>query len=39
MSKLSFVFTKKAVADLEEIWQYTADNWSVAQADRLRLYI
>ena len=29
MSKLSFIITKKAVADIEEIWKYTADNWSV----------
>jgi len=34
MSKLSFVITKKAIADLEEIWQYTVDSWSVAQAER-----
>jgi toxin ParE1/3/4 len=34
MNKLSFVITKKAVADLEEIWQYTVENWSEAQAER-----
>jgi toxin ParE1/3/4 len=29
-----FVISKKAVADLEEIWLYTAKQWSVEQADR-----
>lgn len=27
-------FTKKAVEDLSDIWNYTADNWSELQADR-----
>ena len=26
--------TPSAVADLEEIWLYTADTWSIAQANR-----
>ena len=29
-----FVITRKAVTDLEGIWLYTAQNWSVEQADR-----
>lgn len=27
-------FTKSAVDDLTEIWNYTADNWSENQADK-----
>lgn len=34
MKPLSFVITKKAVSDLEEIWLYTVEKWSVEQADR-----
>ena len=34
MKKLPYVITKKAIADLEEIWLYTAGTWSVTQADR-----
>lgn len=34
MKALPFVITKKAVADLEEIWLYTVEKWSVEQADR-----
>lgn len=34
MKPLPFVISKKAVADLEEIWLYTVENWSVRQADR-----
>jgi len=34
MKSLPYVITKKAVADLEEIWLYTVKNWSVTQADR-----
>ncbi len=34
MKAFPFVISKKAVADLEEIWFYTADKWSVGQADR-----
>lgn len=29
-----FVITKKAVADLEEIWLNTVEKWSIEQADR-----
>jgi toxin ParE1/3/4 len=34
MKVLPFVISKKAVADLEEIWLYTVEKWSVNQADR-----
>ena len=39
MRPLPYVFSKKAVIDLEEIWLYTAEHWSVAQADRYYLLI
>jgi toxin ParE1/3/4 len=29
-----FVLSKKAVSDLEEIWLYTVEKWSMEQADR-----
>lgn len=29
-----FILSKKAVEDLSEIWEYTVQNWSEAQADR-----
>jgi len=34
MKVLPYVISKKAIADLEEIWLYTADKWSIDQADR-----
>ena len=34
MKALAYVISKKAVSDLEEIWLYTVEKWSVAQADR-----
>ena len=34
MKTLPFVISKKAVSDLEEIWLYTVESWSVEQADR-----
>ena len=34
MKTLAFVISKKAVSDLEEIWLYTVEKWSVEQADR-----
>lgn len=34
MKVLPYVISKKAISDLEEIWLYTADKWSVEQADR-----
>src|SRR5687768_8697318 len=30
----TYVISKKAVSDLEEIWLYTVEKWSVGQADR-----
>ena len=34
MKKLRFFISKKTVADLEQIWLYTVERWSVDQADR-----
>ena len=34
MKQLPYVISKKAVSDLEAIWLYTVDKWSVVQADR-----
>jgi toxin ParE1/3/4 len=34
MKVLPYVISRKAVSDLEEIWLYTLENWSLAQADR-----
>ncbi len=34
MKPLPYVISKKAISDLEEIWLYTAEKWSIAQADR-----
>jgi toxin ParE1/3/4 len=34
MKALPFVISKKAVSDLEKIWLYTLEKWSVEQADR-----
>ncbi|MCY7311148.1 MAG: type II toxin-antitoxin system RelE/ParE family toxin [Bacteroidota bacterium] len=34
MKLLPFVISKKAVSDLEEIWLYAVEKWSVEQADR-----
>src|SRR5664279_4187819 len=34
MKTLPYVISKKAITDLEEIWLYTADKWSIDQADR-----
>ena len=34
MKSLSFVISKKAIADLQEIWLYTVEKWSAEQADR-----
>ena len=34
MKALPYRISKKAVADLDEIWHYTARKWSVAQTDR-----
>ena len=34
MKALPYVISKKAVSDLEDIWLYTVDKWSIEQADR-----
>ena len=34
MKPLPFAISKKAVADLEEIWLYTVEKWFADQADR-----
>jgi toxin ParE1/3/4 len=34
MKSLPYVISKKAVSDLEEIWAYTVEKWSINQADR-----
>ena len=34
MKPLNYVISKKAILDLEEIWLYTVDKWSIEQADR-----
>jgi toxin ParE1/3/4 len=34
MKALPFAISKKAVSDLEEIWLYSVQKWSVEQADR-----
>ena len=30
----TYILSKKAVSDLEDIWHYTVEKWSVEQADR-----
>jgi len=39
MKPLPYVFSKKAIIDLEEIWLHTVDKWSVVQADRYYMLI
>ena len=34
MKSRTYVISSNAVSDLEEIWLYTMDKWSVEQADR-----
>jgi len=34
MKRLKIIFLEEAVADLEEIWLYTFETWSLEQADR-----
>jgi len=34
VKKLSIVLHQAAISDLEEIWLYTLETWSVEQADR-----
>ena len=31
---MEFVFSKKALSDLEQIWLYSTERWGVSQADR-----
>ena len=31
---MSYQISKQAQKDLEDIWLYTAENWSIEQADR-----
>jgi toxin ParE1/3/4 len=31
---MKFVISKKAIQDIEKIWLYTYENWSLEQADR-----
>ncbi len=33
MNPLPYLISKKAIADIEEIWLYTVEKWSVDQAD------
>ena len=34
MRSLPYRISKKAIADLDEIWLYTVEKWSLDQADR-----
>ena len=34
MKPLPYVISTKAISDLEEVWLYTVDKWSIEQADR-----
>ena len=34
MNGMPFFISKKAVSDLEEMWLYTVEKWSIEQADR-----
>ena len=34
MKERTYIVSRKAVSDLEEIWIYTAEKWSIEQADR-----
>lgn len=31
---LEYIISEKAIEDINKIWVYTAENWSVEQADR-----
>ena len=33
-NKPAYLISPLAVSDLEEIWQYTVENWSAAQAEK-----
>jgi toxin ParE1/3/4 len=34
MRKRDYIISRKALSDLEEIWLYTLEKWSIEQADR-----
>ena len=34
MKQLPYIISKKALSDLDEIWFYTVEKWSVEQANR-----
>ncbi len=34
MIEINYVISKRAIQDIEEIWLYTSQKWSVEQADR-----
>lgn len=34
MKKPAYKIRDEAISDLDKIWEYTAENWSVGQADR-----
>ena len=34
MTTFHYIISKKALSDLEEIWFYTMEKWSLVQADR-----
>jgi toxin ParE1/3/4 len=34
MKSLPYIISKEAIADLDEIWHYTVETWSVDQANR-----
>ena len=34
MKSLPYVISKKAIADLDDLWRYTVEKWSVDQANR-----
>lgn len=34
MKSLPYIISKEAIADLDEIWYYTVEKWSVEQANR-----
>ena len=34
MTQLTYILSKKAISDLEDIWLYTVEKWSATQADR-----
>lgn len=39
MKSLPYIISKKAIADLDEIWYYTVEKWSAEQANRYYVLI